>query len=223
MINGRHFFGIILLLIGLSGLFSILGISAYWDQLWPVILIFFGIYLFLNKKRSFGIFIILAGVLFFVAELLNTNAFRLFFPILFIYLGASIFGIAPKLGSDKDKTSKNSNTYSKDKIDDFVIFGGNERNIKSTDFKGGEIVSIFGATKVYLTDCKISKDGGTLDISAIFGGAEIIIPKDMSVIVKGTGVFGGWEDKTVASKVKSNEGTLTISGEAVFGAVTIRH
>ena len=205
MSNGKYILGGILILLGLSGLFNALGIGSYWDLLWPIIILIAGIYMVIKNKRNFGVFLILAGILFLVSNLLNTNAFSLFFPLLFIYLGATVFGIAPKFMKSGKASSDNSEDKGKESndslLDDMVIFGTNNKSVKSKSFMGGEIVSVFGGTKLYLTDAKIAEKGANLQVSAIFGAAEVIVPKDMNVVVKGSGVFGGWDDKTIPNEL----------------------
>ena len=64
-----------------------------------------------------------------------------------------------------------------------------------------------------------------IDINAIFGGCELIVPDGWRVTVQAVGLFGGVEDKTVSPRPV--EGVvipeLIITGAAVFGGLTIRN
>ena len=71
-----------------------------------------------------------------------------------------------------------------------------------------------------MRDCNITEDG-VITASAIFGGVTIIVPNDVNVKVKSTGIFGGTDNRV---KNQSEEGrkTIYIDSFALFGGVEIR-
>lgn len=224
MFNGRMIFGGILILIGVSQLFRLFGLGEYWAYVWPLVVIATGAYMYSKERYRMGLLFIMFGIIFLLAEAADVNAFSIFFPLLFIYFGLSIFGVLPKFGERRIKMDRSS----EDTINELSVFGGVEKAVISKNFLGGESVSIFGATKIDLTEAKISKDNAVLDITAIFGGCEVIVPKEMNLLSQGTGIFGAWEDKTDRSKQKANkadksENLLTLRGEAIFGGVSIKN
>ena len=59
--------------------------------------------------------------------------------------------------------------------------------------------------------------------NALFGGVDIRVPDTWRVVLKGMGVFGAFEDKTVPPKTDPNVKTpeLVITGAALFGGVKV--
>ena len=103
------------------------------------------------------------------------------------------------------------------------IFGAIERRIEGTLAEGGEIVAIFGGFKIDLRRAQMEGDHAAIDVTAIFGGGEIIIPESWKVSLEGAAVFGAYEDKSrhyppPDAPVK----TLSIRGAAVFGGIEIK-
>ncbi|MHC1716841.1 MAG: LiaF domain-containing protein [Candidatus Dojkabacteria bacterium] len=90
----------------------------------------------------------------------------------------------------------------------------------SNEFKGGEINAIFGGYELDLREATISKDGAKLSVNAVFGGAEVFVPKNCRVVTNGSGVFGGWDPNVKPNDVKNP--VLEITGSAVFGGVEIK-
>lgn len=85
--------------------------------------------------------------------------------------------------------------------------------------KKANINAIFGAVKLDLRDAKLEKET-IIGAVAIFGGIEILVPKDCVVKVKGTPIFGG-----ISNEQKNNEEakkTIYIEGYAVFGGIEIK-
>ncbi len=102
----------------------------------------------------------------------------------------------------------------------YSIFGGSKRVVRTEDFRGGDIVSIFGGNTLDLRNAKIASGPALVDITAIFGGVDLKVPSEWIVVNKGIGVFGGYEDK---SNHPVSGPQLVITGSAVFGGVTIKN
>lgn len=80
------------------------------------------------------------------------------------------------------------------------VFGGSD-----FDFRGAELQP--GA--VYTIDCV-----------AVFGGVDVIVPKDVNVDVRGFGIFGGFDGTT--HKGDPNAPTIRVHGFALFGGVDVK-
>lgn len=65
------------------------------------------------------------------------------------------------------------------------------------------------------------EDDVWIKASAIFGGIDIYVPRDVNVKVSSTSIFGG-----VSNKTKNNKGsdcvTIYIEATAMFGGVEIK-
>ena len=103
----------------------------------------------------------------------------------------------------------------------WAIFSGFKRRIDAQDFKGGDIVAVFGGVNIDLRHAAIAGDRAVIEINALFGGIDIRVPETWSVVMKGVGIFGAFEDKTIHPKpdpnVKAPE--LVITGTGVFAGI----
>lgn len=114
-------------------------------------------------------------------------------------------------------TSEDENDY----IDSVNVFGGSKQQIYSKNFKGGDVISIFGGCDLDLTQADF-ENGVTIDIVAIFGGVKLIIPSTWVVKSQVSPIFGGLDDKRTVSPVNVEPlKIITIKGVALFGGVSI--
>jgi predicted membrane protein len=224
--NNRFVFGVVLLVLGVLFLIDQLNIFANFDIsvwrviniAWPLLLIYLGTNLLIRERKSTGgIILIVLGVLFLGSNVFQVSFFSMFWPFILIAIAISIL-----LNKDGDASVNISNeVVSSDMINESVVFWGMDRTVESDSFKGGEVTCVFGGGKLNLSKVKMDKDGANLEINCIFGGLEVIVPKDANVVTNGTGVFGGWSPEIKSSK--STGPKLEISGAAVFGGVEIKN
>jgi hypothetical protein len=109
-------------------------------------------------------------------------------------------------------------------LNEVTVFGGVRRRIVSQEFEGGEVSAIFGGVEIDLRAAGTKKDEVVIEMNAIFGGVELMVPDTWDVVVRGAGIFGGYEDKTGPRREPPSGGKrplLVITGEAVFGGVTV--
>lgn len=183
---------------------------------WPLIIIIFAIFLTINRSITLvsGIFLSLLGVLLQlrVSDILITE--DLLFPALLVLIGFWI------IFSDFRGKKK---PVIRDSLDNIVVFSALETRINSDDFTGGSISAIFAGADIDLRDAKLSAQGGRLDLTAVFGGIEVRLPEDWNVVVNGTPIFGGWENRTRPSPDPSQGPILHINCTAVFGGVEVKN
>ena len=109
-----------------------------------------------------------------------------------------------------------------DYIDAVSVFGGVKKIILSKDFKGGEIVNIFGGAELDFTQADIN---GTIiiDITQIFGGVKIIVPSNWQVVSDIAAVFASVDDKRIKSTTSLNSTKiLVLKGVSIFAGIDIR-
>jgi predicted membrane protein len=70
----------------------------------------------------------------------------------------------------------------------FSIFGGSNRKV-SGDFKGADLVAVFGGGGLDLRNATMSADEAVVSVNAIFGGFEIRVPETWQVQRAGGGHF----------------------------------
>ncbi|QKJ31263.1 hypothetical protein HQ865_16360 [Mucilaginibacter mali] len=184
---------------------------------WPLMLIFFGLYMVLGKKYQW-----------------RNGHFEK-------YKGGNPFGgheytnpFEPKGKPDPNfdpngptADANASGTYvpplsGDDHIDTVSVFGGVKRTILSKNFKGGEIVNIFGGTDLDLTQADIN-GRVEIEIVQLFGGIKLIIPPHWQVTSDVAAVFSSVDDKRRnLGAPLSTDKLLVIKGVSIFAGVDIR-
>ena len=222
----RMLVGIVILLAGAALLASNFGILSYeikrYIFRWEVILIVVGfLSLFTSHNKGFAIVIMVVGIAFYLRDFFNFNYnfWQLFWPAMLIIAGLTIL-----FHKHTHQRVHNFSGTSEDFLDEVTVFGGTEKVINSENFKGGKLTSIFGGQKLIFSRAKMSGGKNTLEIFALFGGYELVIPETWEVKVNITPIFGGFSDKRL-SPVKSGEGTgseLLITGTVIFGGGEIK-
>jgi predicted membrane protein len=122
------------------------------------------------------------------------------------------------------KTSMHTSTSDDDFIDSTSIFGGAKKIVLAKNFKGGDIVNIFGGTELNLTQADINGTA-VLELTTIFGGTKLVIPSNWSVKTSEVvTIFGGIEDKRQMPPATTEipEKTLLLKGTIVFGGIDIK-
>ena len=123
----------------------------------------------------------------------------------------------PNLNPSEKKTSNN------DYLDSVNVFGGSHQTIYSKNFKGGEVVAVFGGCDLNLSQADFEGEI-IIDITAIFGGCKIILPAGWQVKQEVTAIFGGLDDKrSVVPNFEGPHKLVIIRGIAMFGGVDIRN
>lgn len=233
--NGRLVFGTIILLLGILFLLQNLGIfyvDRLW-QFWPVALIALGIARVVDgrtlERKLWGAATAAAGLVLLGNSLgfLPWRVWSLLWPAWLIFFG--IFILVRGFGKQATFTPPNPfvhevSTSSDDTLHALAIFGGINRRVNSENFQGGEAVAIFGGIELDLRGAATTREELEIEANAVFGGIEIVVPETWDVTVTGSGILGGYEDKThrMVNSVGSNRPHLTIRGGAVFGGVTVK-
>jgi hypothetical protein len=124
----------------------------------------------------------------------------------------------------EDSEPQRARSYDDDNyLDSVSVFGGIEKNIVTKDFKGGEVTTFFCGSSINLSQADI-KDKAVLELTQVFGGAQLIIPANWKLSSEVVSVFGAIEDKRILQKDQSTEPgkTLILRGTSVFGGIEIK-
>lgn len=112
--------------------------------------------------------------------------------------------------------------FNHDVIDVVAVFGGNTQTVYSKNFKGGDISAVFGGADIIMTQADFAETA-SLDVTAIFGGIKLIVPQSWAIKSNVTALFGSVEDKrshlTPAGEVQK---VLILDGTAMFGGIEIK-
>jgi predicted membrane protein len=204
LISGRLIIGLSVLVVGVLLLLNNLGLGIEIDirqilRMWPVIPLILGLnWLFLSfgttKSEegsktffSWGQFItaliaIGIGVLFLGRNLglfeFETRLFwNLIWPVVLILIGFNLIRGRASVGKGGGR---------------FTFMGGsNIGGAQPWKLESGSYFALMGGIEIDLDAAEIGEGETVLDLTAVMGGIEVKIPKDLPVIYEGSAVLGG--------------------------------
>jgi predicted membrane protein len=158
-----------------------------------------------------GAWMLANGVLYFTISL------REVLPLLLVALGAYMvwrgFG-----GQKREATADGQASFS-----GLAIMGGVARRSSSQAFVGADLTAVMGGCEIDLRQASIAPGSeAVIDVFAFWGGIDIKVPQDWTVITRAMPLMGGVEDKTRAPQGISGK-RLIIRGIVVMGGVTIKN
>jgi predicted membrane protein len=218
--------GGLLFLLRNMGVLYIDNIGAYW----PVILLVIGASKLVwprhNGSIGTGVVMLVIGGVFLLRNLgiLYGNVSGYIWPLIFIAIGCSMLFRRSFLPGPWSPGPAGG-VFNADTLYSDILFGGLQPRVVSQDFQGGKVSVVFGGAEIDLRGAAIQRPNVTLQLDAVFGGIEVIVPTHWQVSAHGTGVFGAFEDRTAqpAAPPTGTAPQLSIRGGAVFGGVTIRN
>jgi predicted membrane protein len=238
IINSRHssiWTGAFILLIGIVALLrSTVPGFPDWVFSWQMLLVAFGLFIGLrhNFRGGAWLVLLLVGGIFLLRDIYPQFRFGQIWPIVLIVVGLFII-MRPRRGWKWDpnkKTDGASDSFFSEDIDyskeDFVdntsIFGGAKKIVISKNFKGGDLVNIFGGTELDLSQADFN-GMAIIELTTIFGGTKLLVPSNWSIKSEAVTIFGGIEDKRRMQATTENpEKTLVIRGTVIFGGIDIK-
>lgn len=219
---------------------------------WKMLLVAIGALVFFSGNRGAGIVVMGIGAFFMIPDIFDDyiQIKRFFWPAILLLIGLSFMFSNRRHNRYKENTrvhggpgstgsagefggtgsaggpfTHSSSNISQDFFDEFVIFGGREFNLSSSNFLGGKATAIFGGTEIDVRQCQISPNGCTIEVTTLFGANAIKVPNDWTVLNKVTTIFGGYSDLRIKdpSYSPSPSKTIVITGVCLFGATEIKN
>lgn len=221
MMTPHLIFGLIIIAVGVLFTLDNLGIvhAGTYLRFWPALLILVGTLKLAHARETggaFGGFIItIAGVWLLLEEsALVRVSFWDLWPMLLVFFGGYLVwqgatGRPHRAAADEGHT-----------VSVLAVLGGFTRGNNSRNFRGGDITVFMGGCEIDLRQAAINGDA-TLDVFAMWGGIEIRVPEDWTVIPRVNAVLGGVDDKTRPPLGLSTH-RLTIRGLVVMGGMEIK-
>lgn len=221
----RILWGLVFIVLGVVvalNALDIIDFNIFFNGWWTLLIIipcFIGLFDTTNESRIGNIIGLIIGIVL----LLLCNGwirfdlvFKLLVPAILVFIGLyMIFGnlfrskITEKIKETKDK--EESEVICATFSEQFVMKNDEE-------FKSANLDAIFGSVVLDLTNAKIKNDA-VITASAIFGGIDIIVPKDVEVKIKSTPIFGGVSNR---NRVKDAKKVIYIDALALFGSIEIK-
>ena len=192
--------------------------------------------LFKHKFKNLTGFILIAIGVFWKLKFVYPDMidFSLLWPLLAIVVGVSI--ILRSKGGSKDKSNKwekikkhpgifgldEQDVSPEDFVDGVSIFGAIKKQVTTKTFKGADLFTLFGGTELNLTQASFNEKA-VVELTTIFGGAEVIVPSDWTVKTEIVSIFGATEDNRYhRSQDETPEKVLILRGTCVFGGVEVK-
>ncbi len=246
--RGKIVAGVFIVAFGVLYLLNETGVKMpFWVFQPGTILIALGLIVLVKHKfkKLFGWVLILVGKVFllheFYPDMVNIN---LIWPILLILLGLKLI-FKPKDHRSHDRWRRMKQHHhrhhhqykerfdpscmnldevsDKDFIDSVTFFGGITKNVVSKNFKGADIVNVFGGAEINLLQAEIETQA-IVDLTCVFGGVTLIVPTNWQVKSELTTAFGGIEDKRQMNvNYEEDSKILILRGNCVFGGIEIKN
>ncbi|MEO5933462.1 MAG: DUF5668 domain-containing protein [Duganella sp.] len=220
--------GVAVIVIGLLFLVDNLGWVDldFRRHLWPTALIFFGILKLLQTRTTSGKVIggglIAAGCVTILrqAGIIDLHWHSLW-PVLLI-----VFGVVVVFKSTEGRSAFRhggaipDNEFEQTEVNIISFMGAFKRRITTADFRGGEITALMGGCDLDLRQSSINGEA-VLNVFSLFGGVTIKVPVDWTVVLQGTPIMGGFEEKTVPPATQAK--VLYVRGYAIMGGLEVRN
>jgi predicted membrane protein len=220
------FWGLLIILVGLIFLLGKLGALDTHDifhRYWPVILIVLGLWQLISSgfRNVFpGIPLLVLGAVFlgYRLDALPHDIWPYVWPALIIFVGLWII-----FGSFFRRRESGGPAIKTDDLDITAILGGMKRIIDTQSFKGGRATAIMGGLEIDFRQAGVDKGQASLELTAIMGGIDLRIPPDWRIILQGTPILGGLENKAVSVPENQAKATLYVQATAILGGIEVKN
>ena len=166
-------------------------------QFWPVVFVAIGALKVWNARRDgrgwlAGLVFIGLGSFMLVNRIIYFEfSPRQFFPMILVFFGGYLvwrgFG-----GKRRGRVVDGNASFS-----GLAIMGGVARRSNSQAFQGADLTAIMGGCEIDLRQASIAPGTeAVIDVFAFWGGIEIKVPEDWTVVIRAIPLMGGVEDKT---------------------------
>jgi predicted membrane protein len=217
------FVGLFIITVGVLVTLDNLGLAdtERFFRYWPVALILVGLQKLAHSREgmggAFGGFVItVAGVWLLLEEVaLVRVSFWDLWPMLLVFFG----GYLVWQGATGRQQRKSA--HSTDTVSAIAVLGGVARGNNSRHFQGGTLTAVMGGCELDLRHAAINGDA-TIDLFALWGGIEIRVPEDWTVIARVTPLLGGFDDKTRPPQGLATH-RLTLRGTAIMGGIEVKN
>jgi len=219
-----------LVVIGIGVLFLLgnLGIVIVhdWFDYWPVILIAVGLVKLVDSTfsggRVAGAIIMGCGAVILADNLGYLHArWEDYWPL--VLVAAGLLMLANRVAWFGPWSAGRDSASSASYVSLLAIFGGSNRKVNGGDFQGASLTAIFGGVNLDLRKAAMTADEAVVDVTCLFGGAEIKVPENWTTTLQGAPIFGGFDDRTVQPTPGPGVKRLIVRGVAMFGGVGLKN
>ena len=217
-LSSQLLLGVLVVLVGLVLLAETTGVAdvaVFWTFL-PSLFVVLGLYaLVVSRLRNIvGPLVIISVAAAWQAvalEYLTASQVFQFWPLAIV-----LFGVSIVLGQYRSRTRTVESSF----VHSLAIFGGSDKRASGL-FTGGDLTAIFGGASLDLRDVTLEDRPVEVSTTALFGGVEVIVPRDWKVQMDVLPILGGAADDRPRSENEHDDVDLVVSGFAAFGGVAV--
>jgi len=216
-------FGLLISLVGIVFTLDNLNLAdaSSYLRYWPAGLIAIGLAKLWQVRAGHGsavggVFFVVAGAWMLLDTLeLIAVSFIDFWPLLLVMVGGMIVwqgirGRHLRAGGPSDAT-----------VNAIAVLSGVNRGSNSTAFRGGELTAFMGGCEIDLRQAAIHGEA-VIDVFAMWGGIEIQVPENWTVIGRVTPLMGGYDD-TTRPQPGATAHKLIVRGVVLMGGVEVKN
>ncbi|MFB6188629.1 MAG: hypothetical protein ABEI57_01985 [Halapricum sp.] len=218
-ISSQLLLGALVVVIGVVLLAQTTGyanVDVFWTYV-PSLFVLLGLFALITSgfRNVIGpiIVIVVAGAWQLVTlDYLSAEQVVQFWPLLIV-----LFGLSVILGQYRSRTRSVEGSY----VHSLSLFGGSEKRATGL-FTGADLTGLFGGTSLDLRDVDLEDRPVHVSVTALFGGVEIVAPREWHVQLDVPPILGGASDERPRSDQPHDEIDLVVTGFVAFGGVTIK-
>jgi predicted membrane protein len=186
-------------------------------RFWPLVLVTVGLGKLLwpasDGSRVSGTILVLLGLVLQLNLLEYVNVSL--WPMILVLIGVRVAwqGMMGRSQGDVADTST---------VNAVAVLAGASRSSNARDFRGGDFVAFMGGCEVDLRQAQIEGEPAVIDVFVLWGGVELKVPKDWTVVVKGLPLLAAFEDKTEPPAENTGQ-VLIVKGFAIMGGVEVNN
>jgi len=218
-VSTQELLGAVVVIVGIVLLLDTTGVAETGSLLnyVPSLFVLLGLYALVTSgfRNLFGplLVIVLAGAWqIAVLDLVPGADLASFWPALII-----LFGVSLLLGRLRTKAEE----VGEQSVDGLAVFGGRNQRVTSLRFTGADLTALFGGYELDLRDAGIAEHPARISAVALFGGVDIIVPRDWNVRLDVLPIFGGAEDERPRREEQHEEIDLIVTGFVAFGGISV--
>lgn len=168
--------------------------------------------------RREGLIFLGIGTFFLIPDIFDLPRFRIrdWWPLILIVMGVVI------VLRRKDYHASGLIEDDRDFFNNTSIFGGSNKAFTSKNFQGGKITAVFGGSDVDFSEVELGQEEVVLDVFCLFGGNNIRVPNDWTVLNDSFVIFGGYDDERRMNPDRDPNKVLRIKGSIIFGGMEVK-
>jgi predicted membrane protein len=197
----------------------------------PLMLMFIGTAMVIHPTRTrrqrLGWVLIAVGGWIFLNKLgwVDVSIIKLLFPAMLLTVGGMLVWrafSAPKLSVASTSSLPQQEEQHAEFMRCFAVISSNELRPVSRPFRGADLSAVMAGIKLNLLDARMETETASIEVFAFWGGMEIYVPPEWTVVSKVATLMGGFIDKRRPTTVVPTK-TLIISGFVVMSGIEIKN